>query len=79
MDNQTHKDLEQVQGILEQRITELTFGEDYAFRADPSPKLKGNFWKRLPLTFLLMATKAVLLICDTTENSDTQPPEVLRV
>ncbi|WP_271950437.1 hypothetical protein [Ruegeria faecimaris] len=78
MDNQTRKDLEQVQDILEQRIHELTHGDDYAFRADPLPKLKGNFWKRLPLAFLLMATKGILLTGNTTVNSDTRPPEVLR-
>lgn len=79
MDNQTRKDLEQVQDILEQRIHELTHGDDYGFHADPLPKLKGTFWKRLPLVFLLMATKAILMTFSTTEDSDTHPPEVLRV
>lgn len=79
MDHQTRNDLDQVQGILEQRIHELTHGDDYAFRADPLPKPKGHFWKRLPLSFLLLATKGVLLTCSTTEHSDTRPPEVLRV
>ncbi|NOD31487.1 hypothetical protein [Ruegeria atlantica] len=79
MNNQTRKDLGQVQDILEQRIHELTHGDDYAFRADPLPKLKGNFWTRLPLTFLLMATKGVLMTSNKTEKADTHPTEAMRV
>ena len=79
MDSQTRNDLEQVQGILDQRIYELTHGDDYAFRTDPSPKLKSNFWKRLPLTVLLMATRGFLFAGRTTKRTNTRPPQALRV
>ncbi len=79
MDNQTHRDLEQVQDILEQRIHELTCGDDYTFREETPEKLAVNFWKRLPLSLLLMATKAVMVAGNTNTNSGTRPPEVFRV
>ncbi|WP_171209543.1 MULTISPECIES: hypothetical protein [unclassified Ruegeria] len=79
MDNQTRRDLEQVQDILEQRIHELTHGDNHAFREETPEKLAVNFWKRLPLSLLLRATKAVMVTGSTNANSGTRPPEVFRV